>query len=90
MFISLPISACHGGRGALYCADSSLYPARLQHLCAVGGVHREGAARFTRGRVMNSNPRPRNQPQRAKAVKVNPHDFVVQTAVERAKRVLGK
>jgi uncharacterized protein (DUF1778 family) len=28
--------------------------------------------------------------QAARALKVNPHDFVVQTAVEPAKRVLGK
>jgi uncharacterized protein (DUF1778 family) len=28
--------------------------------------------------------------QAARALKVNPHDFVVQTAVERAKRVLAK
>ena len=28
--------------------------------------------------------------QAARALKVNPHDFVVQTAVERAKYVLGK
>jgi hypothetical protein len=30
------------GAGPRYCADSSLYPTRLQHLCAVGDVHREG------------------------------------------------
>jgi hypothetical protein len=33
-----------GARGAPLCADPSLYPARLQHLCAVGGVHREGCS----------------------------------------------
>jgi uncharacterized protein (DUF1778 family) len=28
--------------------------------------------------------------QAARALEVNPHDFVVKTAVERAQRVLGK